>query len=183
MKTTSRPFLKLRFTFSFLDQQTYVILAGQFQSSSCFIRSSRERTHTHKIFVHKNEQEFLTIWVGMMRQEKNKIAWRSSNVIKLTLPQDSDQQISLNWRNVGFSFSNAKFQQYNSCIKLWIPGCKLYCWPISDCWSQVWKVSCCGLAQYKLKVQSEVSLYAITKKKTKKKQKKKKNWLRYLRVS
>ena len=108
MKTTSRPFLKLRFTFSFLDQQTYVILAGQFQSSSCFIRSSRERTHTHKIFVHKNEQEFLTIWVGMMRQEKNKIAWRSSNVIKLTLPQDSDQQISLNWRNVWIFFFECK---------------------------------------------------------------------------
>ena len=103
-----KTFLKLRFTFSFLDPQTYVILAGQFQSSSCFIRSSRERTHTHKIFVHKNEQEFLTIWVGMMRQEKNKIAWRSSNVIKLTLPQDSDQQISLNWRNVWIFFFECK---------------------------------------------------------------------------
>ena len=103
-----KTFLKLRFTFSFLDPHTYVILAGQFQSSSCFIRSSRERTHTHKIFVHKNEQEFLTIWVGMMRQEKNKIAWRSSNVIKLTLPQDSDQQISLNWRNVWIFFFECK---------------------------------------------------------------------------
>ena len=103
-----KTFLKLRFTFSFLDPQTYVILAGQFQSSSCFIRSSRERTHTHKIFVHKNEQEFLTIWVGMMRQEKNKIAWRSSNVMKLTLPQDSDQQISLNWRNVWIFFFECK---------------------------------------------------------------------------
>ena len=66
------------------------------------------RKNTHKIFVHKNEQEFLTIWVGMMRQEKNKIAWRSSNVMKLTLPQDSDQQISLNWRNVWIFFFECK---------------------------------------------------------------------------
>ena len=48
-----KTFLKLRFTFSFLDPQTYVILAGQFQSSSCFIRSSRERTHTQNICPQK----------------------------------------------------------------------------------------------------------------------------------